>query len=405
MMTYGEAVAFLFSKLPMFQRVGAAAYKSDLSVTIELCKRLGNPERKFKSVHVAGTNGKGSVASTLASIFAEAGYKTGLFTSPHLKDFRERIRINGAMIPEAAVTGFLERNPELIEDLSPSFFELTCAMAFDHFAENHVDIAVLETGMGGRLDSTNVVVPELSVITSIGYDHRQFLGHTLAEIAGEKGGIIKPGRPVVIGENEPEASDVLIRAAEAAGAAFTAVAPTDAGLQTDLGGSFQEENMRTVAAAVKVLRAGGWSIPDRAVTAGAANVKTNTGLRGRWELISDVPRTIADVGHNAEGVAMAAGMLAAESYRLLHMVWGMAADKDADEILALLPKDAVYYWCKPDVPRGKDAELLREEAEKFRLSGKAYPSVAAAYAAARNAADEGDLVFVGGSIFVVGEVV
>ncbi len=404
MMTYGEAVAFLFTRLPMFQRTGAAAYKNDLSNSLELCRRLGNPERKFKSVHVAGTNGKGSVASALAAIFAEAGYKTGLFTSPHLKDFRERIRINGEMIPEAAVVQFLERNPDLIRDLSPSFFELTCCMAFAYFAEEEVDIAVLETGMGGRLDSTNVVVPEVSVITSIGYDHQQFLGTTLAAIAGEKGGIIKPGVPVVVSENEPEALEVLTRKAGEAGSEFIAVTASDEGLQTDLGGSCQEENMRTVAAAVRVLRARGWSIPDRSLIAGAAKVISNTGLRGRWEVISDKPRTIVDVGHNVEGVAMVTGMLAAERYRRLHIVWGMAADKAADEVLALLPKDARYYWCKPDVPRGKDVALLRDEAAAFQLTGDTYPSVAAALAAARTAADEDDLVFAGGSIFVVAEV-
>ncbi|MCA1750703.1 MAG: bifunctional folylpolyglutamate synthase/dihydrofolate synthase [Flavobacteriales bacterium] len=403
-MTYEEATAFLFTRLPMFQRTGPAAYKNDLSNTIALCSRLGNPERKFKSVHIAGTNGKGSTASAMASIFAEAGCKTGLFTSPHLKDFRERIRINGEMIPEAAVVDFLKKNPGIIDDLSPSFFELTCCMAFAYFAEEQVDIAVLETGMGGRLDSTNVVVPELSVITSIGYDHQQFLGNTLAAIAAEKGGIIKASVPVVVSENEPEVLAVLSEKAKAVGAPFTAVDPSDEGLDTDLGGDYQKENMRTVAAAVKVLREGGWKLSSAAVIAGASKVKINSGLRGRWEVISESPRAIADVGHNAEGVAMAVGMLKAETYRRLHIVWGMAADKDADEILSLLPADAIYYWCKPDVPRGKDAELLREQAEKFDLHGAVHGSVPDAYAAALATAESDDLVFVGGSVFVVGEI-
>lgn len=404
MMTYEDAVAFLFTRLPMFQRTGPAAYKNDLTNTVALCSRLGNPERKFKSVHVAGTNGKGSTASGLASIFAEAGYKTGLFTSPHLKDFRERIRINGKMIPEAAVVDFLEKNPGLIDDLSPSFFELTCCMAFAYFAEEQVDIAVLETGMGGRLDSTNVVEPELSVITSIGYDHQQFLGTTLSAIAAEKGGIIKAGVPVVVSENEPEVLAVLSEKAKAVGAPLIAVGPSDGGLDTDLEGDYQKENMRTVVAAVKVLRKDGWKLPDAAVIAGASKVKINSGLRGRWEVISESPRAIADVGHNVEGVAMAVGMLKAETYRRLHIVWGMAADKDADEILVLLPANAIYYWCKPDVPRGKDAGQLREHAEKFNLHGAVYGSVSDAYTAALATAEPGDLVFVGGSVFVVGEV-
>lgn len=404
MMTYEEATAFLFTRLPMFQRTGPAAYKNDLSNTIALCSRLGNPERKFKSVHIAGTNGKGSTASTLASIFTEAGYKTGLFTSPHLKDFRERIRIDGRMIPETAVVNFLEKNPGIIDDLSPSFFELTCCMAFAYFAEEKVDIAVLETGMGGRLDSTNVVMPELSVITSIGYDHQQFLGNTLAAIAAEKGGIIKPGIPVVVSENEPEVLAVLSEKAKAVGAPFTAVDSSDEGLDTDLGGDYQKENMRTVAAAVEVLRGGGWKLSDSAVIAGASKVKVNSGLRGRWEVISELPRTIVDVGHNAEGVFMIARMLAAETYKNLYIVWGMVSDKDAAEIFTLLPTEALYYWCKPDVPRGKDAELLRDEAARFNLFGEAQPSVASAYSAALATAAADDLIFVGGSVFVVGEV-
>ncbi len=403
-MTYLEAVGYLFSQLPMFQRIGAAAYKANLSNTIAICESLGNPQRKFKSVHIAGTNGKGSVSSTLASVFAESGYKTGLFTSPHLKDFRERIRINGAMIPEAAVVSFLENYIANLSQLKPSFFELTCCMAFEYFAQEKVDIAILETGMGGRLDSTNVVLPELSIITSISLDHQQFLGDTISKIAAEKGGIIKPGIPVLISENGAEALAVLAEQSLSANAPATIVKAVDAGLQTDLGGIYQQENMRTVRKAIEMLRAIGWSLPVNDVERGALQVIKNTGLRGRWEVLSEQPKIIADVGHNEEGVRMVVQMLARQKYKRLHIVWGMVGDKDSTAILSQLPADASYYWCKPHIPRGKAEDILRIEAEAFGLKGPSYPSVLAALAAARSIANPADLIFTGGSVFVVGEI-
>jgi dihydrofolate synthase/folylpolyglutamate synthase len=404
-MNYSETVDYLFSQLPMFQRLGAAAYKADLNNTIVLCETLGNPQDKFKSVHVAGTNGKGSVSSTLASIFATAGYKTGLFTSPHLKDYRERIRINGAMIPEQKVVDFVEKYRDQVDSIKPSFFELTCAMAFDYFAAEKVDIAILEVGMGGRLDSTNVVRPEVAVITSIGLDHQQFLGDTLTEIAAEKGGIIKNNIPVVVSENEPEILQTLERIAFERHAPLHFAAAHHLGLKTDLGGIYQEENMHTVAATVELLRSLGWALPEKAVQEGAMNVVKNTGLRGRWEVLSQNPLVIADVGHNSEGVAMAMRMLEDLPEGQRHIVWGMVSDKDATAIFKLLPVDAHYYWCRPDVPRGKDVELLRTEAADFGLVGDAFTSVKSAFEAAQKAAGAKDVVFVGGSVFVVAEVI
>ncbi len=404
-MNYSETVDYLFSQLPMFQRIGAAAYKADLNNTVALCEILGNPQDKFKSVHVAGTNGKGSVSSTLASIFAMAGYKTGLFTSPHLKDYRERIRINGEMIPEQNVVDFVKKYRDQVDTIKPSFFELTCAMAFDYFAAEKVNIAILEVGMGGRLDSTNVVRPEVAVITSIGLDHQQFLGDTLTEIAAEKGGIIKNNIPVVVSENESEIIQTLERMAFERHAPLHFAAAHHAGLKTDLGGIYQEENMRTVAATVEILRKLNWALPENAVQEGAMNVVKNTGLRGRWEVLSHNPLVIADVGHNAEGVAIAMQMLSDLPEGQRHIVWGMVSDKDATAIFKLLPVDAHYYWCRPDVPRGKDVELLRSEAADFGLVGDAFTSVKSAFEAAQKAAGAQDVLFVGGSVFVVAEVI
>jgi dihydrofolate synthase/folylpolyglutamate synthase len=403
-MTYTETVDYLFSQLPMFQRIGAAAYKADLSNTIALCEILGNPQHKFKSVHVAGTNGKGSVSSTLASIFSAAGYKTGLFTSPHMKDYRERIRINGEMVPEQTVVDFVSKYQKQVDSIKPSFFELTCAMAFEYFAEQKVDIAILEVGMGGRLDSTNVVTPEVSLITSIGLDHQQFLGDTIEKIAAEKGGIIKPGIPVVMGENPPEVLDVLKSIAANQNAPFLEVNSSDTGLKTDLGGIYQKENMRTVYAAINILRKAGWNLPEKAVQKGALHVVESTGLRGRWETLSLEPLTIADVGHNEEGVSLAMEMLSNLPKGQRHIVWGMVSDKDAAAIFNLLPKDASYYWCRPDVPRGKDVQILKTEAAQFGLHGNVHPTVTNALQAARHAAVKGDVIFVGGSVFVVAEV-
>lgn len=403
-MNYTETVDFLFSQLPMFQRVGAAAYKEDLSNTIALAEAFDNPERKFKSVHIAGTNGKGSVAHTLAAIFQSCGYKTGLFTSPHLKDYRERIKINGEMIPEEDVIQFVEDFRSKDMDVSPSFFELTCVIAFEHFAKENVDIAIIEVGMGGRLDSTNIITPEASVITHIGKDHQQFLGDTIEKIAVEKGGIIKEGVPVVIGENATPARRVLEDLAKDRNANRYDVFASSPNLETDLKGSYQRENMRTVAMTVKALKEAGWNLPEKRVEHGATNVVPLTGLRGRWEVIDEMPMIITDVGHNESGVQQVVDYLRRQTYVRLHMVWGMVADKDAKTILSRLPKSATYYWCTPNVPRGKDVEQLAKEGNRHALLGKTYPSVNAALEAAREEAQLNDLIFVGGSVFVVAEV-
>ena len=404
-MNYIETVDYLFSQLPMFQRVGGAAYKADLSNTIAICEIYGNPQHKFKSVHVAGTNGKGSVAHALASIFQSCGYKTGLFTSPHLKDYRERIKINGEMISENYVIDFVEKFKNGDHGLKPSFFELTCAMGFSYFADQEVDIAILEVGMGGRLDSTNVVNPELSVITHISKDHQQFLGDTIELIAAEKGGIIKKGTPVVIAENTYSVRQVLEQISAKQGASHYDVFASSPILDTDLKGSYQGENMRTAAMAVKAMREAGWKLPQEKVEEGVKSVVLKTGLRGRWEVIGEMPTVITDVGHNEAGVQQVVDHLRRQTYVRLHMVWGMVGDKDAKAILALLPKSATYYWCKADVPRGKEAEELAQEANKHALLGKVYPSVTVALETAKKEAQLNDLIFVGGSVFVVAEVI
>ncbi len=403
-MKYSEALDYLFNQLPMFQRVGAPAYKADLSNTIALCEALGNPQNGIKCIHVAGTNGKGSVSSALASIFQSCGYKTGLFTSPHLLDYRERIRINGELISEESVTNFVERIQAEASQLSPSFFEITCAMAFDYFANEKVDIAIFEVGMGGRLDSTNVISPELSVITSISKDHEQFLGNTLPAIAREKGGIIKPGVPVVVGRNELDVLDELSHIASDRGAPWHDIWAKAPYLETDLTGSYQRENMQVVSKAIEIMRELGWNLPEKKVEEGALRVREQAGLRGRWETIGQNPKIIADVGHNAAGVEQVVGLLRKETFVRLHIVWGMVGDKNAKEILNLLPKSATYYWCKPDVPRGKDQNELQAEAIKFALEGKSYSSVSEALEAAKEDAQFNDLIFVGGSVFVVAEV-
>lgn len=403
MMTYDETVEYLFSRLPMFQRIGAPAYKADLSNTLALCDLLGNPQDRFKSIHIAGTNGKGSVAHTLASIFQECGYKTGLFTSPHLKDYRERIKINGNLIDKSFVVGFVDDFIKRGERIQPSFFEMTCAMAFAWFAKEEVDIAILETGMGGRLDSTNVVSPELSVITHISLDHQEFLGDTVEKIATEKGGIIKEKTPVVIGENEGKVRMILEKIAAEKSALRYDVFANSPILETDLKGSYQRENMRTARMAVHALREKGWNLEDDCVRRGATSVIPNTGLRGRWEEIGKMPRILTDVGHNLAGVQEVVDHLRKETYVRLHMVWGMSNDKDIRRILALLPKSATYYWCKADVPKGMDPKALALEATKHALVGKVYPSVREALKAAKQEAALNDLIFVGGSVFTVAE--
>ena len=404
-MTYGECLEWLYAQLPMYQRIGKAAYKADLKSTEELMEALGHPESKFKSIHVAGTNGKGSVAHMLAAIFQQSGYKTGLYTSPHLKDFRERVRVNGEMISEAAVLDFVKANKDQFEKIGLSFFEMTVGLAFDHFANEEVDIAIVEVGMGGRLDSTNVITPELSIITNISLDHTQFLGHTEALIAREKAGIIKPGIPVIIGEKHRDTLQVFKEVAEEKGSPMI-LAEEEISLREvrslDLEGRYQERNMRTAMASVHALEKQGYRFSE--IEKALANVKRLTGLRGRWEILGDRPKVIADTAHNLAGIEVVLDQLKRETYRQLHMVFGTVSDKNITEILRMLPKAAIYYFCKPDIPRGKDAEELKSEALRFGLSGKTYPSVKAALDAALKNTLADDLIYVGGSNFVVAEV-
>lgn len=425
-MNYRQTLDYLFAQLPMFHRIGAAAYRADLTNTIALCSLLGNPENKFKSIHIAGTNGKGSTSHLIASVLQEAGYKTGLYTSPHLKDFRERIKINGKKIPGTWVSKFVEDNRKNFEPVKPSFFEYTAVMAFQYFAEENVDIAVIETGMGGRLDSTNVITPLLSLITNISKDHMAFLGNSLPEIAVEKAGIIKKDIPVIIGETQPEVKDVFLKKAEEMQAQiffadenFDLDKPGKRAFQIfqrdsntidrltltcPLKGIYQEKNFLTAYQAIDLLRNLGYSTTDAHIIAGYKKVIRNTGLLGRWQKLNNKPRVICDVGHNEAGISYILKQLGQENFERLHWVFGLVNDKDADTILGMLPENAVYYFCKANIPRGLDVQELKKKADSFSLKGKAYPTVKIAYQAAIEAAREKDLVFVGGSTFVVAEV-
>jgi len=434
-MDYPQTLQYLYDQLPMFTRVGASAYKEDLDNTIELCKRLGNPQHQFKSVHIAGTNGKGSTSHMLAAVLQVAGYKTGLYTSPHLRDFRERVRINGQMISEEQVIGFVAAHQRDFEDIQPSFFEMTVGLAFDIFAKEQVDIAIIEVGLGGRLDSTNIISPLLSVITNIGWDHMNILGNTLQLIAAEKAGIIKPGIPVIIGEYQPEVADIFLRKAakEETEISFASdewesevrsleskvnvtqyldltIHKKDSRLQTidlqlDLPGTYQLKNVKTVLSAVEQLRLQGFVITTEHLQTALRQVKTLTGLHGRWEVLSTHPLTICDTGHNPDGIQEVLKNIAATPYEHLHFVMGMVNDKDISKVLAMLPKNATYYFCKPDIPRGLEAENLQQQAEALGLHGDTYPTVKQALQSAQKAAKKADLVFVGGSTFVVAEIV
>lgn len=404
-MTYKQTLDWMFGQLPMFQRQGAPALKKDLTNIRLFAESLGNPQNKFKSVHVAGTNGKGSVCHILASVFQEAGYKTGLYTSPHLKDFRERIKIDGKEVSKDFVVDFIEENKGFLEKQKPSFFEMATAMAFDFFAKEKVDIAIIETGLGGRLDSTNIVFPELSVITNIGMDHTLFLGNSLSEIATEKAGIIKSKTPVVIGESQPETIPVFKKAAaDKEAPLFFADQSSFELLSCGLKGNYQQKNSRTVLKCVGVLKDSGWVITKKNLHDGLENVIQNTGIRGRWEILQHHPKTICDVAHNKEGLEYVLEQLSKEKHDKLHIVLGMVNDKDLSGILPLFPKTATYYFCCPNIPRGLDAQSLKETAEKYGLKGESFPSVKDAYTTALEKALEKDLVFVGGSTFVVAEV-
>lgn len=426
-MNYQETLDYLFNALPMFQRVGASAFKKDLSNTLALCAHLGNPERKFKSIHVAGTNGKGSTSHTLAAILQSAGFKTGLYTSPHLKSFTERVRVNGQEITELAVVDFVEANKAFLDELKPSFFEMTVALAFWYFAKEEVDIAIIEVGMGGRLDSTNVITPELSVITNIGWDHMQFLGNTLPLIAGEKAGIIKPNIPVVVSQTQEETTSVFIQKAQENEAPIIfadqkfrleKVAATEPGLakytvskdgetySLDYGlmGDYQIFNLPGILESVNQLRSKGWKISNEALEKGLKEVTQLTGLKGRWQILGEKPTVIADTGHNEPGIRAILSQLKSYSFDRLWMVLGMVQDKDISKILALLPKDARYVFCQADLPRAMPAELLAEKAAEYGLKGEVISEVNQALQFARKNAGPNDLIFVGGSTFVVAEI-
>ncbi len=429
-MNYQETITYLFEKLPMYQRLGAAAYRDNLDNSYALDHYFAHPHSDFKCVHVAGTNGKGSVSHMLAAVLIKAGYPTGLYTSPHLKDFRERIKVNGRMIPEAEVTRFVNQNCNILEKLQPSFFEMTVALAFDYFKRAKVEIAVIETGMGGRLDSTNIITPLLSVITNIGLDHTRFLGKDLPSIAKEKAGIIKPGIPAVIGEWQKDTFEVFEKVAGKGGSDlyyanknyrvdYSLMTPERKRIMnvvsgngklykelvTDLTGDYQLRNILTVLQSIDILRHKGINIPDEAVHEGLRNVKDSTGLRGRWEEIGYDPLIVCDTAHNAAGVKEITAQLRNTPYRKLHIVWGMVSDKDIRPILSLLPKDAIYYFTKANIPRALDEKELEKNAAEFNLTGKTFPEVNVAFSEAKKNAGKEDMIFVGGSTFVVGEVI
>ena len=405
-MTYQETVNWMFSQLPMYQRQGKTAFRKDLSNTLRFSEYLNFPERKFKSVHVAGTNGKGSTSHMLASVLQESGYKVGLYTSPHLKDFRERIKINGKPVGKSFVSDFIKRNKPFLEANHLSFFEMTVGMAFDFFSNENVDIAIVEVGMGGRLDSTNIITPELSVITNIGLDHTQFLGETIEAIAFEKGGIIKPNVPVVIGETQKETKPIFEDLARNANSkiVFADQEPNQV-LASDLKGPYQSKNIKTVIQAVKALKSNGYSITDVQLQNGLLHVVKNTGLLGRWQVLHENPKVVCDTGHNREGLTYTMQQLKQESFNRLHIVFGVVSDKDIGTIADLLPKEAAYYFCKPDIPRGKDAAELKMALSQFGIIGEAYNSVNEAYNNAFDNASLNDFIFIGGSTFVVAEII
>jgi dihydrofolate synthase / folylpolyglutamate synthase len=430
-MNYNDTLDYLFAQLPMFHRIGAAAYKDDLINTHAIMQMLDHPERDFRSIHIAGTNGKGSTSHMLASILQQSGYKTALYTSPHLKDFRERIRINGKMIGKNEVVKFVKKYQNEFEKIEPSFFEWCVGLAFDYFSRNDVDIAVIETGLGGRLDSTNVITPLVSVITNVQKDHMNLLGNTLQKIAKEKAGIIKPKIPVVIGETQGEIATVFKRAASDnhseiyfADKLFKAKIseepdPTKGelivdvnrkgesfmkSLRIDLGGNYQLKNLCTVLQACELLEDRGFELNRKNIRRALGNIKSDTGLSGRWQVLGKQPLVICDTGHNEDGISEVMSQLSKMNYKKLHIVFGMVNDKDSSKILKLLPRHAAYYFCKPDIPRGLDQKQLKSEAEKFQLKGKSYRSVWEAFKAAEKNATVQDIIFVGGSTFVVAEV-
>jgi dihydrofolate synthase/folylpolyglutamate synthase len=402
-MNYSEAVAFLFEQLPMFHRVGAAAYKPDIGNIQALCNSLGNPENKFKSIHVAGTNGKGSTASLIASALKEAGYKVGLFTSPHLMDFRERIRINGEKISKETIVEFVIQTKEQWTQIQPSFFEITTALAFHYFASEEVDIAIIEVGMGGRLDSTNIIKPELSIITSIGKDHMQFLGSTIPLIAKEKAGIIKNNTPVILGEIEQDALNVIEEIAREKNTLCTHSSFMNAP-KSQLEGIYQVHNERTAFAALMQLKNLHWNVTEESIKLGFQNVLFNSKLRGRWEIIQNNPTVVAEVAHNEEGIQMLIKKIETLQFQSLRIILGMVEDKDHSAIFNLLPTNARYYFCASKIPRAFSSSSLQAAAAEFHLQGIAYESVEEALNQARVDSHQNDLILITGSIFTVAEI-
>ena len=402
-MTYKETLDWMFVQLPMYQREGKTAFKKDLTNILALSKELNFPEKRFKSIHVGGTNGKGSTSHMLASILQEAGYKVGLYTSPHLKSFTERIRINGAEIPKRKVTSFIAKNKDFLERQKLSFFEMTVGLAFDYFASEKVDIAIVEVGLGGRLDSTNILLPEVAVITNIGLDHTEFLGETLPEIAFEKAGIIKNKIPVVIGEEQAAVKSVFIAKAAAESAPIYFASDALKCYASDLLGDYQQQNTKTAVAAIKKLK--GYRVSEENIKNGLLNVVKNTNLKGRWQILQARPKVICDTAHNKEGLVIVLKQLKKEQFKKLHVVLGVVADKNLATILPLFPSNASYYFCKPDVPRGLSEVTLHEKATKFNLVGDKYASVKLALKSALLNANQEDIIYVGGSTFVVAEII
>lgn len=424
-MTYEETIQYLYNSAPLFQNVGASAYKEGLSNTHILDKHFGHPHRRYKTIHIAGTNGKGSCAHTLAAIFQAAGYKTGLYTSPHLVDFRERIRVNGQMIPQQEVIDFVENERAFFEPLHPSFFELSTALAFYYFAKENVDLAAIEVGLGGRLDCTNIIKSELSIITNISFDHTQFLGNTLEKIASEKAGIIKADTPVIIGEATESTRAVFENKAHETGApiifaedekivAFSNIEKesgkriyfttlSDTPISGELTGEYQEKNMNTVLCAVKELQKQGFKLTEHSIREGVANVCETTGLKGRWEVISNNPTIILDTGHNSGGLIYNMHQLKTEKAEHIRIILGMVSDKDIDSSLSLMPQTAIYYFTKATVKRALDEFSLQKKAQAKGLTGNCYPTVKQAYEAAISSASQNDIIYIGGSNFIVGD--
>jgi dihydrofolate synthase/folylpolyglutamate synthase len=396
----------MFNQLPLYQLQGAIAYKEDLTNTILLSRYLGSPEKNLKFIHVAGTNGKGSTSHLLASVLQEAGYKVGLYTSPHLKDFRERIKINGKEIAEDFVIEFIAKHKNFFEINDLSFFEMTVGLAFDYFKKEKIDIAIIEVGMGGRLDSTNIISPLLSVITNIGKDHTQFLGTTFEAIATEKAGIIKQHIPVIIGEYTSETKPVfLAKANETKSDIYFASDLVSENYPSDLIGAYQISNKKTALQTLRILNSQKeFQVSEAAIKTGFLNVVKNTGLQGRWQQLNSAPKVICDTAHNKHGLEIVLNQLRKEAFDILHFVFGVANDKDLDEILPLFPKNAIYYFCKPNIPRGLDASVLAKKALEFGLHGKVYNSVSEAYKNAFQNATSTDFIYIGGSTFVVGEI-